>query len=59
MTTVQNINNIKYFTEKHEIIDMPFTFNIDWSLYNIKTKYHTLPTFIAEFENCDAHSLPL
>jgi hypothetical protein len=59
MTTVQNINNIKYFTEKHEIIDMPFSFNIDWSLYNIKTKYHTLPTFIAEFENCDAHSLPL
>ena len=59
MTTVQNITNIKYFTERHEIVDKPYTFNIDWRLYNIKTQFNTLPTFVAEFENCDVHSLPL
>ncbi len=58
MQTVQNISDIKYFTEKFEMVDPSYNFSISWDLYNIKYTYNSLPTFVADFSNCSVNSLP-
>ena len=59
MQTVQNINDIKYFTEQFEVIDQSYQFRINWNLYNIKHTYSSLPTFVSDFSNCSVNSLPV
>jgi len=59
MQTVQNIKDIKYFTEQFEVIDQSYQFSINWDLYNIKYTYSSLPTFVSDFSNCSVNSLPV
>ena len=50
---VKNIQDIKWFTEKFGQIDSVWEYNIP--SYGT---HQTLPTFVAEFENCFVHSNP-
>lgn len=59
MQTVQNINDIKYFTQQWEIIDESFSYDVISGPNNSKLNYTTMPTFVADFSNCSVNSLPV
>ena len=58
MQTVKNITNIKYFLDHFETVDSEYTFDVDYHPKAPKTHFHSLPTFVAEFNNCSANTLP-
>ena len=59
MQTVQNIQNIKYFTQQWDIVDQTYQFTVDWPKHNITNTYSSLPTFVSDFSNCSVNSLPV
>ena len=59
MQTVQNIQDLKYFTQQWDIVDDSFQFSIKWAKYGITNTYSSLPTFVADFSNCSVNSLPV
>jgi len=58
MQTVKNITSIKYFLERFETIDKEYSFTVPYHDKAPNTFFHSLPTFIAEFNNCSVHTLP-
>jgi hypothetical protein len=56
---VKNITSIDYFTSKFDVIDIPYNISMKYHPYAITSRWTTLPTFIAEFNNCSVTSLPL
>ena len=59
MQTVQNIQDIKFFTQQWDIIDPSYDYTIKWDKHNITKQYKSLPTFVADFSNCSVNSLPV
>lgn len=55
---VKNITNIKYFTDRFDAMDPPFTYRVDYHPTAPQTEFNTNPTFVGSFKNCLAHSLP-
>ena len=58
MQTVKNITSLKYFLERFETIDDEYSFNLTYHDKAPNTFFRSLPTFIAEFNNCSVHTLP-
>tara|TARA_B100000519_G_scaffold185297_1_gene180320 strand:- start:11 stop:1093 length:1083 start_codon:yes stop_codon:yes gene_type:complete len=59
MQTVQNIQDIKFFTQQWDIIDPSYKYSVTWDKHNITKEYNSLPTFVADFSNCSVNSLPV
>ena len=59
MQTVKNITSIKYFLDRFDTVDPEYSFDIKYHPRAPKTHFNSLPTFIAEFNNCSVHTLPL
>jgi len=59
MQTVKNITSIKYFLDRFETIDHEYAYDVKYHKQAPKTHFHSLPTFVAEFNNCSVHTLPL
>ena len=59
MQTVQNIQNIKYFTQQWDIVDQTYQYTVEWPKHNITNTYSSLPTFVSDFSNCSVNSLPV
>jgi len=55
---VKNITSIKYFLDKHDIIDHPYNINVNY-YSKVPSKFTSNPTFMAEFNNCSVNCLPL
>ena len=56
---VKNITAIQYFQERFDIIDVPHQYTVDYHPAAPRKTFTTNPTFVAEFHDCVAHSLPL
>jgi len=56
---VKNISAIQYFQERFYIIDTPYQYTLDYHPDAPSKVFTTNPTFVAEFHDCLAHSLPL
>ena len=59
MQTVQNIQDIKYFTQQWDIVDQTYQYTVKWPKYGITNTYSSLPTFVSDFNNCSVNSLPV
>ena len=59
MQTVKNITSIKYFLDRFETVDHEYAYDVKYHKRAPKTHFHSLPTFVAEFNNCSVHTLPL
>ena len=59
MQLVKNITNIKYFLDRFEIIDDQYMYNVPYHDKAPNTHFRSFPTFVAEFNNCSVHTLPL
>ena len=55
---VKNITAIQYFQERFDIIDVPYQYTVDYHPDAPQKTFTTNPTFVAEFHDCFAHSLP-
>ena len=58
MQTVKNITDIKYFLDKFETVDQGYTYQVDYHT-NAESSFTSLPTFVAEFNNCSVNSCPV
>ena len=56
---VKNITSIKYFLDKHDIVDPSYDINMSYHSKAPDSKWKSLPTFVAEFNNCTVNSLPV
>ena len=56
---VKNISAIQYFQERFDIMDVPYQYTVDYHTDAPRKTFTTNPTFLAEFLDCVAHSLPL
>ena len=56
---VKNISAIQYFQERFDIMDVPYQYTVDYHPAAPRKTFTTNPTFLAEFHDCIAHSLPL
>jgi len=56
---VKNISAIQYFQERFDIMDVPYQYTVDYHTDAPSKTFTTNPTFLAEFHDCVAHSLPL
>ena len=56
---VKNITSIKYFLERSELVDQEYNINCAYHPKAPEKSWHSLPTFVAEFNNCSVNSLPL
>jgi hypothetical protein len=56
---VKNISAIQYFQERFDIMDIPYQYTVDYHPLAPKKSFTSNPTFLAEFHDCVAHSLPL
>lgn len=59
MQTVQNIQDIKFFTNQWDIIDQSYQYALNFKNFGIINTYSTLPTFVADFSNCSVNCLPV
>ena len=55
---MKNIDSIKYFTEKWETVDNSYKYTVPYHK-DIDPNFESLPTFVAEFNDCKVHSCPL
>ena len=55
---VKNITSIRYFLDKHNIVDNSYDINMNYHP-KVPSKYTSNPTFVAEFNNCSVNSLPV
>ena len=58
MQTVKNITSLKYFLDRFETVDQEYAFDVKYHPQAPKTHFHSLPTFVAEFNNCSVNTLP-
>jgi hypothetical protein len=56
---VKNISAIQYFQERFDVMDVPYQYTVDYHPDAPRKSFTTNPTFLAEFHDCVAHSLPL
>ena len=56
---VKNISAIQYFQERFDVMDVPYQYTVDYHPAAPRKTFTTNPTFLAEFHDCLAHSLPL
>lgn len=55
---MKNIDSIKYFLDKWEIVDNGYNYKVNYHPA-IDPHFNSLPTFVAEFHNCKVHTCPL
>mgnify|MGYP004338675833 CR=1 FL=1 len=55
---VKNITSIRYFLDKHNIVDNSYDINMNYHP-KVPSKFTSNPTFVAEFNNCSVNSLPV
>ncbi len=55
---MKNIDSIKYFLDRWEIIDNSYTYTVPYH-EDVDPHFTSLPTFVAEFHNCKIHSAPI
>ena len=58
MPTVKNIDSIRYFLNRFPTIDSGYDYTVDYHK-DAKSKFTSLPTFVAEFFDCRVHPCPL
>ena len=58
MQTVKNITDIRYFLDKFETIDQGYNYQVDYHK-QAESHFSSLPTFVAEFDNCLVNSCPI
>ena len=58
MTTVKNINSLKYFLNRFPTIDSGYDYKVNYHK-DAESNFTSLPTFVAEFFDCRAHTCPL
>ena len=58
MQTVKNITSIKYFLDRFETVDPEYSFDVNYHPKAPVTHFHSMPTFVAEFNNCSVNTLP-
>jgi hypothetical protein len=58
MPTIKNINSLKYFLNRFPTIDPGFNYSVNYHK-SVDSEFNSLPTFVAEFFDCRAHSCPL
>jgi hypothetical protein len=58
MPTVKNITDIKYFLNRFPTIDSGFDYHVPYHP-DAPSSYKSLPTFMAEFFDCQVNSCPL
>jgi len=58
MQTVKNITDIRYFLDKFETIDQGYNYQVDYC-EQAESHFSSLPTFVAEFDNCLVNSCPI
>jgi len=58
MQTVKNITDIKYFLDKFETVDQGYDYQVNYHP-KADSSFTSLPTFVAEFENCCVNSCPV
>ena len=51
---VKNITSIKYFLDKHDIVDNSYDINMNYHP-KVPSKFTSNPTFVAEFNNCSVN----
>ncbi len=56
---VKNISAIQYFLERFNVLDQPHTYTVEYHPDAPNKNFTTNPSFMAEFHDCLAHSLPL
>jgi hypothetical protein len=55
---MKNIDSLKYFLEKWETVDDSYQYTVPYH-NSIDPNFSSLPTFVAEFNDCKVHSCPL
>ena len=55
---VKNITSLRYFLDKHNIVDNSYDINMNYHP-KVPSKFTSNPTFVAEFNNCSVNSLPV
>jgi len=58
MQTVKNITDIRYFLDKFEMIDQGYNYQVNYNP-RAESRFKSLPTFVAEFDNCLVNSCPV
>jgi len=58
MPTVKTIDSIQYFLNRFPTIDSGYDYTVNYHK-NAKSKFTSLPTFVAEFFDCRVHNCPL
>jgi len=58
MPTVKNIDSVQYFLNRFPTIDSGYEYSVNYHK-DIDTNFKSLPTFMAEFFDCQTHSCPL
>jgi len=56
--SVKNINSLKYFLDRWETVDQGYNYQVDYHA-NADSSFTSLPTFVAEFNNCSVNSCPV
>ena len=56
--SVKNINSLKYFLDRWEMVDPEYNYTVPYH-ESIDPHFTSLPTFVAEFHECKVHSCPL
>lgn len=55
---VKNINSIKYFLDRFETVDTEYDYSVTYH-NSVDNDFKSLPTFVAEFNDCCVNSCPL
>jgi len=58
MPTVKNINSLQYFLHRFPTIDSGYDYTVNYNK-NARSKFTSLPTFVAEFFDCKVNSCPV
>ena len=58
MQTVKNINSLKYFLDRWEIVDPEYNYTVPYH-ESIDPNFTSLPTFVAEFHECKVNTCPI
>ena len=58
MPTVKNIDSIRYFLNRFPTIDSGYDYTVDYHK-DAKSKFTSLPTFVAEFFDCKVNNCPV
>ena len=56
--SVKNINSLRYFLDRWEMVDPEYNYTVPYH-DSVDPNFTSLPTFVAEFHECNVHSCPI